>query len=65
MYITQCYYSEAGEEGNWHDLNKWFYIHEARADLKESLEKYKKCKHYKWRIIERNVIHKVTEKIIK
>ncbi len=65
MYITQCYYSEAGEEGSWHDLNKWHDLSDAKKDLKECLKMYKKCKHYKWRIIERTVIHKVTEKVIK
>ena len=65
MYITQCYYSEAGEMPSWKDLNSWFYIYEARSDLKQCLEMYKKNKNYKWRIIERNVIHEVTERVIK
>ncbi len=64
MYIVQCYYSEAGEEPSWRDLNKWFYIYQAEADLKYCLKMYKKNKTYKWRVIKREVVHKVTDKIV-
>ena len=65
MYIVQCYYSEAGEDRSWRDLNKWFYLYEARVDLDECKKMCKKSQKYKWRIIDRNVIHKVVEKVVK
>jgi len=64
MYIVQCYYSEAGEEPEWKDLNEWFYIYQAEEDLKSCLKLYKKNKTYKWRIIEREAIHKVKERVV-
>jgi hypothetical protein len=64
MYIVQCYYSEAGEDRCWHDLNAWVELKHARNDFKDCKKSYKKSK-YKWRIVQRIVIHKITEKVVK
>ena len=42
MYITQCYFSEAGEEHSWRDLNQWHNIKDAKKDLLECKKLYKK-----------------------
>jgi hypothetical protein len=62
MYITQCFYSEAGEKSYWHDLNKWLELKDARADLKECRRTAKK---YKWRIIKRIETYSKKERVIK
>ena len=67
MYITQCFYSEAGEDRQWHDLNKWDFLKDARRDLKECVRMYpaKNVKGWKWRIILRKEYYRKTEKVIK
>ena len=66
MYITQVKYTKSrGEENIWQDCESWFYLYEAQNELKKCKKMYKSRKDYKWRIIERNVIHKVTERVIK
>jgi len=60
MYITQCKYKEDGVS-EWKDLNKWFYLYEARRDLEEC----KKDKTYTWRIVDRIKINKIIDKVVK
>lgn len=65
MFITQCKFSDAGEEPFWHDLNERHNIQDARKDLKECKNLYKKNKTYKWRIIKRIIVYKRIEKTVK